>query len=52
MRTDDCQNLYCESVPKMTEAFLEPAQAFKMMLYAEKVNGIELLTFFLKKAAF
>ena len=34
------------------EAYLEPAQAFKMMLYAENVNGIEILIFFLEKAPF
>ena len=27
------------------EAYLEPAQAFKMMLYEENVNDIKMLTF-------
>ena len=34
---------------KMLEAYLELSQAFKVVLYAEKVNGIKLLTFFDKK---
>ena len=33
------------------EAYLELAQAFKMMLYAEKVNGIKMLTFFSGKSS-
>ena len=32
----------------MSESYLEPAQAFKMVLYAERVNGIKLLTFYLR----
>ena len=35
-----------------SEAYLEPAQAFKMLLYAENVNGIEILIFFEKKLHF
>ena len=34
---------------KMLEAYLELSQAFKVVLYVEKVNGIKLLTFFDKK---
>ena len=34
------------SVSKMSEVYLDPAQAFKMVLYAEKVNDINLVTFF------
>ena len=33
------------------EAYLELAQAFKMMLYAEKVNDIKMLTFFSGKSS-
>ena len=38
------------SVSKMSEAYLESAQAFMMVLYAEEVNAIKLLTFFWQKA--
>ena len=31
------------------QTFLEPAQAFKRELFAEKLNGIKMLTFFGKK---
>ena len=31
------------------QTFLEPAQAFKRALFAEKLNGIKMLTFFGKK---
>ena len=50
VRTDDYQNLSYPSVPKMSEAYLEPAQAFKMVLYVEKVNDIKLLNSFWQKA--
>ena len=33
----------------MSESYLEPAQAFKMVLYAERVNGIKLLTFYWRR---
>ena len=33
------------------EAYLELVQAFKMMLYAEKVNGIKMLAFFSGKSS-
>ena len=35
---------------KMLEAYLELSQAFKVVLYVEKVNGIKLLTFFDKSS--
>ena len=49
VRTDDYQKLSYASVSKMSKAYLEPAQAFNMELYAEKVNDINLLTLSAKK---
>ena len=40
----DYQNL--SYVSKISEAYLEPAQAFKMVLYGEKINGMKLLVLF------
>ena len=50
MQNDDYQNLSYVRVSKMSEAYLEPAQAFKMVLCAGKGIGIKLLTFFWQKA--
>ena len=36
----------CASVSKMSEAYLEPVQGLKMVLYVEQGNDIKLLTFF------
>ena len=44
----DYQNL--SYVSKISEAYLEPAQAFKMVLYGEKINGMKLLVLFWQKA--
>ena len=52
MTTSMLDDLLYASVSKMWEAYLEPAQAFKMVLYAGKVNGIKLLSFFLEKAPY
>ena len=49
VRSDDYQKLSYASVSKMSKAYLEPAEAFKMELYAETVNGINLLTLSAKK---
>ena len=35
------------SVSKLSEAYLEPAEAFKMVLYAKKLNNIHRAVYFL-----
>ena len=45
-----CEYQDLSYVSKMSEAYLEPAQVFKMVLYGGKVNGMKLLVLLWQKA--
>ena len=50
VRTDNLQNVPYTNVSKISEAYLEPVQAFKMVFYVDNVNSIKLLAAFWQKA--